>query len=551
VTTEAQMLTAGPMSPWTSQPVVLGEDTLTASAVADVARRPADVSIRLDDEAEQRMHRAVDLMHTLIATGQPMYGITTGFGDSCIRQISPDKVIALQRNLVQYHLNGSGPVASPDVVRATMLVRANCLARGYSGVRPEIVRLLIEMLHNDIVPMIPERGSVGASGDLVPLCYLADAVIGNGDVRFRGRVVPAAEAFAECGLRPIVLEAKEGLGMINGTSFMSAFAALAVTDATELAIVADVCTALGMEALLGNRGHFEAFIHAQKPHPGQMSSAARIHALLAGSSLAREYSQVLDANSVLGDSRFLLLDHPIQNRYSLRCAPHVIGVLHDTISWAGGWVDTEINSTNDNPLFDVDTGTIRNGGNFYGGHVGQAMDSLKVAVASVGDLLDRQLALLVDEKFNNGLTPNLIPFIDDDDETGLHHGFKGTQLAASALAAEALKLSNPATVFSRSTEAHNQDKVSMGTIAARDARTVVELVQNIAAIVLMAACQAVDLRGAESLGTGTRAVYDLIRERVAFVDGDRRLDHDLAAVVELIRSGAIRAAVEAVEAVES
>ena len=184
------------------------------------------------------------------------------------------------------------------------------------------------------------------------------------------------------------------------------------------------------------------------------------------------------------------------------------------------------------------TGTLRNGGNFYGGHIGQAMDSLKVAVASVGDMLDRQLALVVDEKFNNGLTPNLIPQITDDDETGLHHGFKGTQLAASAIAAEALKLCNPATVFSRSTEAHNQDKVSMGTIAARDARTVVELVQNIAAIVLVALCQAVEIRGAHRLGAGTRAAYELVRDRVAFLDGDRRLDHDLAAVVDLIRSGA-------------
>jgi len=315
---------------------------------------------------------------------------------------------------------------------------------------------------------------------------------------------------------------------------------LAAVDAAELAVVADVCTALGMEALLGNRGHFEPFIHAQKPHPGQVRSAARIRALLAGSTLTRDDSQVLRANSGLGDSRFLLLEHPIQNRYSLRCAPHVTGVLYDTVSWAGDWVNTEINSTNDNPLFDLDAGTVRNGGNFYGGHIGQAMDSLKVAVASVGDMLDRQLALVVDEKFNNGLTPNLIPQITDDDETGLHHGFKGTQLAASALAAEALKLCNPATVFSRSTEAHNQDKVSMGTIAARDARTVVELVQNIAAIVLVALCQAVEIRGAHRLGAGTRAAYELVRDRVAFLDSDRRLDHDLAAVVDLIRSGAFR-----------
>ncbi|GLZ35694.1 histidine ammonia-lyase [Lentzea sp. NBRC 105346] len=521
--------------------ILLGSDELTAPSAAAFARRPSGFTIRVDERAEQRIQRSRELMHELIATAQPMYGITTGFGDSCVRQISPDKVVALQRNLVQYHLNGFGPMAEREVVRATMLIRANCLARGYSGVRPDVVNLLVDCLTNDILPLIPERGSVGASGDLVPLCYLANALTGQGDVLFRGNTVPAAEAMLECGLEPVVLQAKEGLGLINGTSFMSAFALLALTDAAELAAVADVCTALAMEALLGNRGHFEAFIHEQKPHPGQLRSAATIHGMLDGSELAREYSQVLSANEKLGDNRFLELDHPIQNRYSLRCAPHVTGVLYDTVDWARRWVDVEINSTNDNPLFDVDAGTIRNGGNFYGGHIVQAMDSLKAAVGSVGDLLDRQLAHLVDDKFNIGLTPNLIPFINDEEQTGLHHGFKGTQLAASALVAEALKLGMPASAFSRSTEAHNQDKVSMGTIGARDARTVVELVQQVAAICLAATCQAIDLRGADKLGQGTRAAYELVRDRMAFLDHDRRLDHDLAGLVDLIKSGALGA----------
>ncbi|TWP50855.1 aromatic amino acid lyase [Lentzea tibetensis] len=520
----------------------VGSDDLTVTATAVVAREPGVLDVAVDPSAELRMNESVKLMRDLIATGQPMYGITTGFGDSCTRQISPDKVVALQRNLIRYHLNGSGPGAARDVVRATMLVRANCLARGYSGVRPEVVRQLLDFLRHDIVPVIPERGSVGASGDLVPLCYLASALTGEGDVWFRGSVVDAADALRECGLDPLVLGPKEGLALINGTSFMSGFATLACADAAEIAHVADVCTALGMEALLGNRGHFDPFIHAQKAHAGQVRSAGTIRSLLEGSTLTRDDHHVLRANTALGDNRFLKLEHPIQNRYSLRCAPHVVGVLHDTLDWARGMVEVEINSTNDNPLFDVDAGAVRNGGNFYGGHIGQAMDSLKTAVASVGDLLDRQLALVVDEKFNNGLTPNLIPFLADDDETGLHHGFKGTQLAASAYTAEALKLTMPATSFSRSTEAHNQDKVSMGTIAARDARTVVELVREVAAIVLMAHCQAIDLRGAEGLADGTRAVHSLVRSKVTFLDRDRRLDGDIAEVVELIRSGAVRAA---------
>ncbi|WP_285753610.1 aromatic amino acid ammonia-lyase [Lentzea sp. NBRC 105346] len=517
----------------------LGSDELTVTAAAEVAREPG-VDVCVSPAAELRMNESVKLMRDLVATGRPMYGITTGFGDSCIRQVSPDKVVALQRNLIRYHLNGTGPAAAPDVVRATMLVRANCLARGHSGVRPEVVQLLIELLRNDIVPVIPERGSVGASGDLVPLCYLASVLTGEGDVRFRQTVVPAADALAACGLEPVVLGPKEGLALINGTSFMSGFAVLACADAAELAYTADVCTALGMEAMLGNRGHFDPFIHAQKPHAGQVRSAALIRSLLEGSTLTRDDSQVVKANRALGDNGFLTLEHPIQNRYSLRCAPHVTGVLHDTGDWARGLLETEINSTNDNPLFDSDTGTILNGGNFYGGHVAMAMDALKIAVASVGDLLDRQLAMVVDEKFNNGLTPNLIPVLPEDDaEAGLHHGFKGAQIAASALAAEALKLTMPATSFSRSTEAHNQDKVSMGTIAARDCRSAVELVREVAAILLMAHCQAIDLRGAEGLGEGTRAVYEVVRSKVAFLDRDRRLDHDIAAVVELIATGAL------------
>lgn len=535
--------TREPLTLAEAAPLLVGTDTLTITETAHLARRSGAATAGLHEGAVARMRDSVALKYRLIASRQPIYGVTTGFGDSCIRQISPDKVTELQRNLVSYHLNGSGPTATPDVVRATMLVRANCLARGYSSVRPEVVRLLLDCLNADVLPVIPERGSVGASGDLVPLCYLANMLTGAGEAHFRGALVPAERALAEAGLRPVVLEAKEALALINGTSFMSGFAVLATADATELAAVADICTAMAAEVLLGNRGHFDAVIHAQKPHPGQLRSAARIRALLAGSGLARDHSQVLAANPELGEQGYLQLTHPIQDRYSIRCAPHVTGVLLDTLDWVRPWLQTEINSTNDNPLFDVDSQNVYNGGNFYGGHIGQAMDGLKVAVASVGDLLDRQLALVVDEKFNRGLTPNLIARVaDDDHRAGLHHGFKGMQLACSALTAEALKLATPATTFSRSTEAHNQDKVSMGTIAARDARTVVELMQNIAAIHLTALCQAAELRGVDRLGRGTAAAFQMVRQRVGFVDADRRMDADIAAVVELIRSGELRRA---------
>jgi histidine ammonia-lyase len=525
-------------------PVILGDDTLTVAAVARHARRLSGADTAFPGEVLARLGESVAVRDEMIATNRPIYGVTTGFGDSAQFHLSPAKAVELQRNMVRYHLNGTGPTAPRDVIRATMLVRANCLARGYSGVRAAVLELLADCLRHDITPLIPERGSVGASGDLVPLCYLADMLTGSGPVDHAGRRTDALTALRACGLSPVALEPKEGLALINGTSFMSGFAVLAAHDARELTAAADLCTALAAEALHANRDHFHPLIHRSKPHPGQLHSAARIRALLNGSRLCTDNAGALKADPRVDEQGVVELGKPVQDRYSIRCAPHVTGVLLDTLDWVTSWLDVEINSTNDNPLFDPASRQVFNGGNFYGGHVGHAMDSLKLAVASVGDLLDRQLALLVDNKFSNGLPLNLAPRRNPGDpEAGLHHGFKGMQLACSALTAEALKLTNPATAFSRSTEAHNQDKVSMGTIAARDARTAVELVREIAAIHLIASCQAADLRGAHHLAPATRAGYELVRAHAGFLDRDRRLDGDLAAVAELIKAGAVSAAI--------
>lgn len=516
--------------------MIIDGDHLDVEQVVRVASS-AGTDIRLSGEAVRRVAESRELKLELIKEQRPIYGVTTGFGDSVSRQISSVKATELQYNLIRYHLNGTGPVSADEVVRATMLIRANCLAKGNSGVSPDVIERLLDLLRHDILPQVPERGSVGASGDLVPLCYVASALIAEGKVRYQGTTRDAAEVFAECGLKPIVPEAKDGLGLINGTSFSSAFAALAADAAKDLAIVADVCTALASEALLGNRGHFASFIHDQKPHPGQRTSARLIWDLLAGSELSLEHDQIVSLNSPLEERRFQKLDRSIQDRYSLRCAPHVTGVLRDSLDWVRSWIETEINSSNDNPLFDAADVAVHSGGNFYGGHIVQAMDSLKVAVANIADLLDRQVQLLVDEKFNNGLTANLVVRTDDDDwAAGLHHGFKGMQIACSAITAEALKTSGPVSVFSRSTEAHNQDKVSMAPIAARDARATVQLVQEVAAIHLLTACQALDLRGADLMSPRTKAIYSLIRKAVPFADRDRRMDDDIAAVIGLIRS---------------
>ena len=521
--------------PRTDVQLELDGGSLSIEDVVAVAR--GGVYAGLSHDAIGHIEAARELKRDLIEGEVPIYGVTTGFGDSAHRQIAPSKTAALQHNLLRDLGCGTGQIASPEVTRATMLLRANCLAKGNSGVRVELVERLLALLNADVLPLIPERGSCGASGDLVPLSYIGSAVVGEADVLMHGEEKPAAEALAELGLDPFELEAKEGLGLVNGTSFISAFAALAVADARDLADVSDLCTAMASEALLGNRGHFNAFLFEAKPHPGMLESARVISALLDGSQLALDSEEIF-AGQDLDGRDYLELHRQVQDKYSIRCAPHINGMLRDTLDWATRWVEIEINSSDDNPLFDTGSGRVQSGGNFYGGHMGQAMDSLKIALANLCDLMDRQLELVVDEKFNAGLTPNLIPFFPPEHpEAGLHHGFKGMQLCCSAMTAEALKLSNSATVHSRSTEAHNQDKVSMATIAARDARSIVELAQNVAAIHLLAATQALDLRDPEKASPITRAAHDLIRQRVPFMDGDRRMDEDIRAVVELIRSG--------------
>jgi phenylalanine ammonia-lyase len=513
----------------------LNGSALTIEDALDVARCRRIVT--LSDDAAAALRASRELKETLIAEEIPIYGVTTGFGDSAHRQISPDKAGKLQQNILRFMGCGTGPIAPPEIARVTILLRANCLAKGNSGVRTELVESLLALLNNDVLPFIPERGSCGASGDLAPLSYVGRALTGDGRVWFSGETREAAEVLSELGMSPLALEAKEGLALTNGTSFMSAFACLAVGAARELADAADLMTAMASEALLGNRGHFNAFLFDQaKPHPGMITSAGHIRALLSTSQLALDSEEIFAGG--LGGARFRELERHVQDKYSIRCAPHVTGVLRDVLSWIEEWVTTEINSSDDNPLFNVDGGRVESGGNFYGGHIGQAMDSLKVALANLCDLIDRQLELVVDEKFNVGLTPNLIPRFDaDHPEAGLHHGFKGLQLCCSAMTAEAMNLCNPTTIHSRSTECHNQDKVSMGTIAARDARTIVELTQNVAAIHLMACAQALELRGVQRCSERTREAFELVREHVAFVDRDRYLDEDIATTVELIRSG--------------
>ena len=349
--------------------------SLEIEDVVMLARRGRDAEWTLSAEAVEKIEATRRLKEELIGREVPIYGVTTGFGDSANRQISASKTARLQQNMLRFLGCGTGELASPEVTRAAMLLRANCLARGNSGVRRELVERLLFYLNNDILPLIPERGSCGASGDLVPLSYVGAALVGEEEVLYEGEVRNSSEVLDELGLDPMVLEAQEGLALTNGTSFMSAFAALAVWDAEELAFVSDLCTAMASEALLGNRGHFNAFIHEQKPHPGQVESARIIRELLEGSRLSLD-SEGIFAEHGLGGREFLKLERQVQDKYSIRCAPNVNGALRDTLAWVRRWVEVEINSSDDNPLFDAEDGRAQSGGNFYGSHITQAMDAL-------------------------------------------------------------------------------------------------------------------------------------------------------------------------------
>lgn len=501
--------------------VWLDGESLRVEDVLAVAREGAQV--RLAPGAYERVERSHALNRDLVARGEPIYGVTTGFGDSVGRRIDPARADSLQAHLLDFLGCGTGPTLDAAYARAVTLARANCLARGCSAVRPIVIERLCDVLNAGAAPVIPEQGSIGASGDLVPSSYVAAVLTGRRTLIVEGEVTPASRFWRQRGVEPLALEAKEGLALVNGTAFMVGIGCLAVADARRLAAVADTCTAMTVEGLRGIDGPFHEFIHAVKPHPGQQRSAASIRAGLAGSGLTRTYAEAA------GEAM------PIQDKYSIRCAPQCIGALYDTADWVERWLVTELNSANDNPLYDAGAGAVHSGGNFSGFHVGLAMDTLKTAVASVVDLLDRQMELLVDEKFSNGLTPNLAAPADGPD-AGLDHGFKGMQIAMSSLAAEALNRTMPMTSFSRSAECHNQDKVSMGATAARQARDVLDIAERAAAIHLLAACQAADLRGASRLGA-TAAVHRRVREVSPPLEHDRPMDVDVAAVTDLIRCG--------------
>jgi histidine ammonia-lyase len=482
-----------------------------------VALAEGSARARLSDEPAFRalICRGADFLERRLREEGSIYGVTTGFGDSCTVTVAPELVAELPRHLYSFHGCGLGKHFSPLETRAIIGARLTSLCKGFSGVSTELLEQLARLLQHDILPAIPSEGSVGASGDLTPLSYLAAVLCGEGEVWRDGEVVAAAPVLAAAGMSALKLRPKEALAIMNGTAVMTALACLAYARAEYLARLVTRITALASFALDGNTEHFDATLFALKPHPGQQRVAAWLRADLPGSASAPDGKR-------------------LQDRYSIRCAPHVIGVLVDALPWLRDYIENELNSANDNPIIDAAEERVLHGGHFYGGHIAFAMDSMKNAVANLADLLDRQMALLVDARYSNGLPANLSGV--EGPRAAINHGLKALQISASAWTAEALKLTMPASVFSRSTECHNQDKVSMGTIAARDCLRVLELTEQVTAAMLITVRQAawwrVRLNPALAPGAALQEMLDALGADVAVVEEDRRLEPDLRLLLE-------------------
>jgi len=492
----------------------IGDRPWRIEDVVAVAEGRARVQYRPDPRTRRLIQAGVAFVDKLWRGEDPLYGVTTGFGASVERPVPAALAVHLSKQLARFHGCGLGDIFSEEQTLAILAARLISLARGYSGVREQVLRRLCDMINRRVLPVIPQEGSVGASGDLTPLSYVASAIMGEGRVRFNGRIVTAQIAFKRLGWKPLELNPKEGLALMNGTSVMTALACLALTRASYLEQLASRITAVSVLAIKGNPSHFDRQLFELKNHPGQKQSAERI----------RKDLQRYSRQSGRTVSR-------LQDPYSLRCAPHVVGVLSDALPWMVRQIEIELNSSNDNPLIDGIGEHVMHGGHFYGGHVAFVMDCLKTAVANVADLLDRQLALLVDIRTNGGLPSNLTGA--SQERACINHGFKAIQIGASAWTAEALKLTMPASVFSRSTECHNQDKVSMGTIAARDALRVLDLTEQVAAAVLLGAMQGLEcrligrqlVRGDYSVGVEVHR--QAIRRYSPFLGEDRPLEEDL------------------------
>lgn len=511
------------------EPIVISGDRLSVDDVVAVAQGKEVV---LDPGVLPKLLRSRAAVEQFVQRGEVVYGITTGFGRFKDKIISAEETQQLQKNLVRSHAVGVGPLLSDEIVRGMLLVRANTLALGYSGVRPAVIELLIDMLNQGVHPRIPSQGSMGASGDLAPLAHLALVLIGEGEANYQGQILTGAEALKRAGLEPLVLEAKEGLAVLNGTTQMVATGALLVRRAINLALTADVAACLSLEALHGTARAYDARVHAVRPHPRQIDCAEFLRKLVFGSRFLRGRDSL-----------------NVQDPYTLRCVPQVHGAVRDAIAYAQWVINIELNAVNDNPIIFVDEETgeadVISAGNFHGEPVAIAMDYLKLSLTELGNMSERRIARLVDADSNGGILPMFLT-----EHGGLENGLMMAQYTAAALAAENKVLCHPASADSIPASANVEDHVSFGATAARQAEQILNHVETIVAIELLAGAQGIDFRqralklDTTDMGWGTRVAYELIRKETPFLDHDVVLAPEIEAVRRLVASGTIKRAVE-------
>jgi len=517
--------------------ILIDGDGLTLEHVYSVARE--ELLVDLSEAAHTQIAESRKIVEQMLADRKVVYGITTGFGKFKDVYIPPEDSLKLQKNFLLSHAAGVGPTLSAREVRAIMLLRANALAKGYSGIRNRVVRLLLDMINKGVHPQIPEQGSVGASGDLAPLAHLGLVLIGEGEAEYNGKIYEGRDALSRAGLKPVILKAKEGLALTNGTQVMTAIGSLVLHEALDLAKVADIIGAMSLEALLGTKTAFDPQVHKVRPHKGQTASARNLRLLVADSDL-------MESHKYCG---------MVQDAYSLRCMPQVHGASRQALDHARVVLETEINSATDNPLI-FESGVI-SAGNFHGQPVALVMDYLAASLAELANISERRTERLVNPSLSNGLPPFLIL------NGGLHSGFMIAQYTAAALVSENKSLAHPASVDSIPTSANQEDHVSMGTISARKARAILKNLKYVLAIEMLCAAQGLDLRtgrykrgdgeafapaGIETKsqppGRGVDAAHDFVRDHIPHLSRDRLISADIEKAFQLIDSGELLAYVE-------
>lgn len=501
--------------------VVLDGERVTAEDVAAVALEK--IPVVLSDEAVKRVLICRQMVEELVTTGKVVYGVTTGFGKFSDVHISPEDAAELQVNLIRSHACAVGDPLPEATVRALMMLRANALAKGHSGIRLETLQLLVDCINHGIHPVVPQQGSLGASGDLAPLSHLALVLMGEGEAFYRGERLPGDVALAKAGLKPITLQAKEGLALINGTQIMTSIGTLSLTRAKRLARIADVIASLTTECLRGIPEAFAEEVHQARPYPEQMGVAANLRTLLRGSKLTTRQGEIR-----------------VQDAYSLRCLPQVHGAIRQVLAYVQDKISIEINSATDNPLLFVEEGKVISGGNFHGQPMAFAMDFLKMGMSELANISERRTERLVNPALSGGLPAFL------SHKPGIASGMMILQYASASLVSENKVLAHPASVDSIPSSANQEDHVSMGTTAARHAAQVIDNVAKVLAIELICAAEAADFVGIDGLAPATRVLYDQLRTVVPPVVKDRSTSQDIEKVASALMEGKWLDAVEAV-----